>query len=302
MMSGEVKQEDASSTAPPKKARSSSVAGPSAIEVVEEGESVGGSIDRDAHDVEDLSGGEGDAADDEHVGDRLDDIDESGEEESEGLSDMDDDVTWPCSTVMCWADAVDSKLVSYFNKYLEKPGNADRIFQPSMTAALDEDSEGGEEGGEDLPSVDGEQVVDEEYRKCSVAKDTNTLNKLFNMLDDAVDAAVDKFVEKYQFFNIVSTKEDYTLLKFTEGDFFAEHIECTGLNEDGDGASRKLCVYVVLDTPGEGDGGEIQFSYQGCSVHVSPGSIVVFPACPLHPTKISVVETGRLMLVTNYVL
>jgi hypothetical protein len=227
--------------------------------------------------------------------DDLDDLEESDVEDSDGLSDMDDDVEWPCSTVMCMSDAVDAKLIAYFKKYLDKPGNSGRIFQPSMMAVPNENED---EEDEDLSN--GEQVVDTEYRKCSVAKDTNTLNKLFNMLDDAVDSAVDKFVEKYQFFSIVSTKEDYTLLKFEEEDFYAEHIECTGSNDDSDGASRRLCVYVVLEAPEEG--GDFEFLYQGCNISASPGSIIVFPACPLHPMKISGVEQGRLMFVTNYIL
>ena len=227
--------------------------------------------------------------------DDLDDLEESDVDDSDGLSDMDDDVEWPCSTVMCMSDAVDAKLIAYFKKYLDKPGNSGRIFQPSMMAVPTENED---EEDEDLST--GEQVVDTEYRKCAIAKDTNTLNKLFNMLDDAVDSAVDKFVEKYQFFSIVSTKEDYTLLKFEEEDFYAEHIECTGLNDDSDGASRRLCVYVVLETPEQG--GEFEFLYQGCNISAAPGSIIVFPACPLHPMKISGVEQGRLMFVTNYIL
>lgn len=227
--------------------------------------------------------------------DDLDDLEDSDVEDSDGLSDMDDDVEWPCSTVMCMSDAVDAKLIAYFKKYLDKPGNSGRIFQPSMMAVPNDNED---EEDEDLSN--GEQVVDTEYRKCSVAKDTNTLNKLFNMLDDAVDSAVDKFVEKYQFFSIVSTKEDYTLLKFEEEDFYAEHIECTGLNDDSDGASRRLCVYVVLEAPDEG--GDFEFLYQGCNISAAPGSIIVFPACPLHPMKISGVEKGRLMFVTNYIL
>lgn len=227
--------------------------------------------------------------------DDLDDLEESDVEDSDGLSDIDDDVEWPCSTVMCMSDAVDAKLIAYFKKYLDKPGNSGRIFQPSMMAVPNENED---EEDEDLSN--GEQVVDTEHRKCSVAKDTNTLNKLFNMLDDAVDSAVDKFVEKYEFFSIVSTKEDYTLLKFEEEDFYAEHIECTGLNDDSDGASRRLCVYVVLEAPEEG--GDFEFLYQGCNISASPGSIIVFPACPLHPMKISGVEQGRLIFVTNYIL
>jgi hypothetical protein len=227
--------------------------------------------------------------------DDLDDLEDSDVEDSDGLSDIDDDVEWPCSTVMCMSDVVDAKLVAYFKKYLDKPGNSGRIFQPSMMSVTNDN-----EDDEDEDLSNGEQVVDTEYRKCSVAKDTNTLNKLLSMLDDVVDSAVDKFVEKYQFFSIVSTKEDYTLLKFEKEDFYAEHIECTGLNDDSDGASRRLCVYVILEASEQG--GEFEFLYQGCNISATPGSIIVFPACPLHPMKISGVEKGRLMTVTNYIL
>lgn len=224
----------------------------------------------------------------------LDNSEGSDEEDSDDLSDM-HEIEWPCSTVMCIADAVDAKLVAYFKKYLDKPGNEERIFQPSMMTVPNEI-----EDDEEEYMSNGDQVVDTEYRKCSIAKDTNTMSKLFNMLDDAIDAAVDKFVDKYQFFNIVSTKEDYTLLKFDKDDFFAEHIECTGLNDDNEGASRRLCAYVLLESPDEG--GEFEFLYQGCKVKPPPGSIIVFPACPLHPLKISGIQQGRLMFVTNYIL
>lgn len=227
--------------------------------------------------------------------DDLDDLEDSDMEDSDELSDMDDDIEWPCSTVMCMPGAVDAKLIAYFKKYLDKAGNSGRIFQPSMMSVPVEN----EQEEDDVLST-GEQVVDTDYRKCFIAKDTNTLTKLFNMLDDAVDSAVDKFVEKYQFFSIVSTKEDYTLLNFQEDDFYAEHIECTGLNDDSDGASRRLCVYVVIEAPEQG--GEFEFLYQGCNVSAVPGSIIVFPACPLHPLKINAINQGRLMFVTNYIL
>ena len=222
----------------------------------------------------------------------LDDLEDSDEEDSDGLSDMDDDVEWPCSTVMCMSDAVDVKLIAYFKKYLDKPGNSGRIFQPSMMAVPNENED---EEDEDMSS--GEQVVDTEHRKCAIAKDTNTLNKLFNMLDTRRFCSR-QVCREVSFLARIRRKT--TLLKFEEEDFYAEHIECTGLNDDSDGASRRLCVYVVLDAPEQG--GEFEFLYQGCNISAAPGSIIVFPACPLHPMKISAVEQGRLMFVTNYIL
>ena len=213
---------------------------------------------------------------------------------SDDLSIEGETAEWPASTVMVVPNAIDEKLIAYFKKYVDKPGNKSRIFQASMTSVGNADTD-----DEDIVGND-EQIVDNEYRKCSVAKDTNTLNKLFNMLDDTVDSCVDRFVDKYHFFSLVSTKEEYTLLSFEESDFFAEHVEYTGVGNDSDGASRKLCVYVIIDSPEEG--GQFEFLYQGCNVKTSPGSIIVFPACALHPLKVSGVQNGRLMYITNYIL
>ena len=223
------------------------------------------------------------------------------DEDEEGEDDDEDANQWPCSTVLHIEDAVDPKLLAYFHKYLDKPGNDKRIFQPSMTTLddEDEDDDGDEEDDDDL-DIDGEEVVDETFRKCQVARDTQTLQKLYNMLEEPVDAAVDQFLEKYTHFSLVSTKEDYNLLKFEEGDFYAEHVECTGLNDDSDGSSRRLCVYVVVEPSYAG--GDFEFIYQGCKISPSAGSIIVFPSCPLHPMRISRVTEGRLLTVCNYLL
>jgi hypothetical protein len=205
------------------------------------------------------------------------------------------DYEWLCSTVLCVNDAVDERLLAYFNKYINKQGNFNRIFERSLTACEQDGSD------EDELSSDLDQTEDLSHRKCLVASEpyTNTLQKLFAKLDDDVDTAVDKFLDKYNFFSMISSKEDYTMLCFKEDDFYAEHIECSGINQsDGDGASRRICVYIVLDTPSEG--GQIEFLYQGCRYTPKAGTILVFPSCPLHPLRVTKVTNGRLVYVTNY--
>ena len=170
------------------------------------------------------------------------------------------------------------------------------IFRPS-TRLVDSLAEDAEDSGDELGS-NAEEVIDNEMRKCSIAKDTNTLQKLYTKLEETVDSAADRFIDKYQFFSLASTKEDYTLLKFDPGDFHHEHVECTALTDDG--SSRRLAVYMILEAPEKG--GVIEFSYQGVKVKPEAGSIFVFPACPLHPVQISKVQRGSLLMIVNYIL
>tara|TARA_Y100000741_G_scaffold16557_1_gene12715 strand:- start:12 stop:1127 length:1116 start_codon:yes stop_codon:yes gene_type:complete len=240
--------------------------------------------------------------------DELDESDESdgdedesdeGDEDGEGLFDddstdfeEDDDVEWPASTVMYLPRVIDEKLLAYFKKYLEKDSNRGRLFRPSTTSLFDEDQQ------DELEEL--EEIVDESFRKCHVARETQTLQKLYNMLEKTIDEAADKFIEKFNFFSIVSTKEEYTLLNFAPGDFHKEHIECSSLTDESDGSSRRICVYLILETPEKG--GSFDFTYQGTRIKPDPGSVLMFPSCPLHPVKLTKVGAGSLMMVTNYLL
>jgi hypothetical protein len=222
-------------------------------------------------------------------------------EESETNSDNDDstdfeeddDTQWPASTIMYLPGVLDEKLLAYFKKYTTKETNQGRIFKPSMTVLIDEENE------DEYPE-ETKEIVDETFRKCYIAKDTHTLQKLYNMMEDSIDEAADTFIEKFNFFNIVSTKEDYIMLKFTPGDFYKEHIECTSLDDDSDGSSRKMCVYLIIEAPEKG--GEFEFSYQGAKIKAEAGSILMFPSCPLHPLRVSKVQSGNLVYVNNFLL
>tara|TARA_Y100001935_G_scaffold2829_1_gene2400 strand:+ start:891 stop:1880 length:990 start_codon:yes stop_codon:yes gene_type:complete len=234
------------------------------------------------------------------------DDDDNGNEEAEADSscassadstefEEEDDTEWPASTVMYIPGVIDDKLMQYFQKYLFKDSNKDRIFKPSMTILVDdEDIDSPEEPDE------YEEIVDETFRKCKVAKDTHTLQKLYNMMEDNIDQAADKFIEKFNFFSIVSTKEEYTMLRFEPGDFYKEHIECSSLNDDTDGSSRRICVYLILEAPKQG--GVFEFLYQGIKIVPEAGSIIMFPSCPLHPLSISRVQEGNLMYACNFLL
>ena len=152
-----------------------------------------------------------------------------------------------------------------------------------MTIAFDEEKEYEQHELDDL-----EEVVDETFRKCKVAMDTQTLQKLYNMTEDTIDESADRFIEKFNFFSLVSTKEEYTMLKFDKGDFHKEHVECSGLNDDSDGSSRRICVYLIIEAPKKG--GEFNFTYQGVKIVPQAGSILMFPSCPLHPLQIEPVK------------
>ena len=224
---------------------------------------------------------------------------DEGDEDGEGLFDddstdfeEDDDVEWPASTVMYLPRVIDEKLLAYFKKYIEKDSNRGRLFRPSTTSLYDEDQQ------DELEEL--EEIVDKSFRKCHVARETQTLQKLYNMLEKTIDEAADKFIEKFNFFSIVSTKEEYTLLNFAPGDFHKEHIECSSLTDESDGSSRRICVYLILETPEKG--GSFDFTYQGTRIKPDPGSVLMFPSCPLHPVKLTKVGAGSLMMVTNYLL
>ena len=197
---------------------------------------------------------------------------------------------------MMTPSVIDEKLSDYFKKYLSKPSNEGRIFRPSMTVV---EKETLDDSGDELGS-DDKEVVDTEFRKCQVARDTSTLQKLYTKLEETVDAAADRFIEKYQYFSLASTKEDYTLQKFEAGDFHREHVECTGLNDKSDGSSRRLAVYMILQAPEKG--GVFNFAYQGVKIRPEEGSLIVFPSCPLHPVEITRVQKGNLLMIVNYIL
>ena len=222
-----------------------------------------------------------------------DEEEDEGEEESTDFEE-DDQTEWPASTVMYMPGVIDEKLVAYFHKYISKDSNKGRIFKPSMTLLIDD---------EDIDNTDldeSEEIVDESFRKCKVAKDTQTLQKLYNMMEESIDQATDKFIEKFNFFSIVSTKEEFSMLRFEPGDFYKEHIECSSLNDDSDGSSRRICVYIILEAPEKG--GVFEFSYQGTKIKPDVGSILMFPSCPLHPLRITKVQSGNLMYVNNFLL
>ena len=202
-------------------------------------------------------------------------------------------VEWPSSTIMLVHDAMPQNILNLFSKYIEKKG--DQLWQPSMTTDVNNDEEDDELGSDD-------EVIDEVHRKCYVAKDTSTLKRLFEKLDECVEDIVEEFLKKYPHFSIITTKEDFTLLKFTKGDFHADHIECTGLDDTSEGASRRLCVVTFLSSAPE-DGGQFVFEYQGVTVPVQQGTVLVFPACPLHPNRVMQIESDDALVYTiNYLL
>jgi hypothetical protein len=238
-----------------------------------------------------------DDEDDDDEDDDEDDEDDDDEDEDDNKStdfEEDDDTKWLASTVMYIPKIIDEKLLTYFQKYINKESNKDRIFSPSMTVVEYDDDVG------DQILDETQEVVDEHFRKCKIARDTQTLQKLYNMMEDNIDHAADKFIEKFNFFNIVSTKEDYNMMKFEPGDFYKEHIECSSLDDDSDGSSRRICVYLILESPEKG--GVFEFSYQGVKIKPEAGSIIMFPSCPLHPLRVTKVQNGNLMYVTNFLL
>lgn len=206
-------------------------------------------------------------------------------------------VDWPSSTIMLAKDVVNHNLLKLMDKYVSKKGES--LWTPSMTSAIPEMGDDDEEDDDELGSDD--EIVDTHNRKCSVAKDTSTLKRLFEKVDECVEEVVEQFLQKYPHFGIISTKEDFTLLKFCKGDFHTEHIECTGLDDAAEGASRRLAVIVFMSDAAE-KGGSIDFPLQGVSITPEKGSMIIFPACPLHPTRVSPVEEGEIQYTINYLL
>ena len=214
--------------------------------------------------------------------------DDASDDELDDLEGI--ECTWPCSTVLHGKGVIDEAFVQVMSRYFGKRGPA--LWQQSSTTASEDNSE---------PDEDDE-IPDNQFRKCMVAKDTSTLKRLYTMIDGAVEDVIENFLEKYPYFSIVSTKDDYTILRFNKGDFYAEHIEVSGLDDDCDGAARRLCIMVFLSDPPT-EGGQLHFPYQ--DVHITPqkGDVVVFPACPLHPNCITpVTGDGSLTYAFNYLM
>lgn len=180
---------------------------------------------------------------------------------------------WESPTILHVVGAVDERITKRINAYIDK--KSDRVLTPSL-ALESEDSY--------------EFVQDTVHRKCLVAASTGTLSKLCDRMDAAIEEAVDVFVDKYDLFNMTS-KSDTTILQFNEGDFYAEHAECTTSNSD-DGA-RRLTAYIGID-----GNAAISFAYQGLSTVLKPGNILMFPSCPLHPVSIPPLTEGQLRYAT----
>ena len=204
-----------------------------------------------------------------------------------------DNIAWPASTIMVAKDVVNNSLLRLFDKYMEKKGAP--LWSPSTTSPDENDDDEDDELGSD------DEIVDVHFRKCGVAADTSTLKRLFEKLDESVEDTVDMYLRKYPHFGIITTKEDFTLLKYEKGDFHAEHIECTGLDDTSEGASRRLCVIVFISDP-PADGVVFEFLYQGVRVQAERGAMMIFPSCPLHPNRIIAVEDGALIYTINYLL
>lgn len=214
-------------------------------------------------------------------------------------SDDDSDVDrlqcdWPCATVLHAKSVIDDGFLQVMTRYIQKKGNAMWQRSSSNDPHVISEIEG------DADSADDDDKA--HLRRCAIASETKTLNRLYGMIDGAVEDVVEVFMEKYPFFSVVTTREDYSLLKFTNGDFFREHIEVGSLDDDCDGAARRLCVIVFLsDAPTEG--GRLLFPYQDVDIKAGKGDIVVFPACPLHPNEITeITGNGTLVYAVNYLL
>ena len=224
------------------------------------------------------------------VNDLVSTLNETGGSNDE-LDDLEGvDCTWPCSTVLHGKGVIDEAFVQVMTRYFAKRGPA--IWQHSSANAGEHNSE---------PDEDDE-IPDNQFRKCMVAKDTSTLKRLYTMIDGAVEDVIESFLEKYPYFSIVSTKDDYTVLNFKKDDFYSEHIEVSGLDDECDGAARRLCIMVFLNDP-PSEGGQLHFPYQDIFITPQKGDVIVFPACPLHPNRITpVTGVGCLTYAFNYLM
>ena len=218
--------------------------------------------------------------------------DSSGDDELDDLERV--ECSWPCSTVLHGKGVIDDGFVQVMQRYFAKRGDALWEASARVSSSHDENNSSGPD--------DDDEVDDTQFRKCSVAKDTSTLKRLYGMIDTAVEDVVDMYLQKYPYFSVVSTKDDYTLVRYKHGDFYAEHIEVSGLDDDCDGAARRLCIMVFLGDP-PSEGGQLQFPYQDVLMTPQLGDVIVFPACPLHPNRITpVTGTGTLTYAFNYLL
>lgn len=208
-------------------------------------------------------------------------------------------VEWPATSIMLARGVIDDAVLASYDRYARRNGH--KLWRRcESAAATDDDDETDTESGRESENTD-DVAASLSHMHCCTAVESRTIRKLLDYVSLGIDEAVDAFVQKYKFFNLISTRDEHRVFRFAAGDHCDEHCECTGLTGDETGAARRLCVVSFL-AGGDAVGGEIEFTYQGISVRGSRGDVLVFPACPLHPNLTTAVESGEVVYVVTYVL
>eukprot|EP00965_Chrysotila_dentata_P052809 1752109-Pleurochrysis_carterae.AAC.2 len=197
----------------------------------------------------------------------------SNDDEGEGEDADAHEKEWLSSTVYCTSidDVVTEEYTKAFLKYIDRPVNRKRVLR---------------------------EVRDSAIHLNAMKKQTKTLTDLLDLLDTCIDDVLESYITRYRFFDVVKTKDDYSLYEIEKGGQYTDHIECTPLEteeeeEATEQTPHRMCIYVVIDAPKEG--GELSFMYQGISIRPEVGMVIAFPACPLHPVRVERVKKGRLV-------
>lgn len=114
--------------------------------------------------------------------------------------------------------------------------------------------------------------------------------ELFNRFDRDFDQAYKKYIEEYHV--PCSQKEDYEILKYSEGNYFIDHID------DGLFMTRKVSiVYYFNDNY---DGGEIIFPRFNVTVKPKANQLLLFPANYIYNHNVNEVTKGTRYSMVNW--
>jgi predicted 2-oxoglutarate/Fe(II)-dependent dioxygenase YbiX len=109
-------------------------------------------------------------------------------------------------------------------------------------------------------------------------------------LQEIIFPQIHKYVEDFS--DEPLEMESFTLLRYTEGQFFTEHSDEVG------GTNRKLSIVIYLNDDYEG--GEIYFRKQNLTIKPKANSLVAFPPTDEFVHEAKPIASGTKYIITSF--